>query len=217
MTRLEREVRRRERRRLADLNRKAPQEDEIYRGAMRVLLDAALIGAGLLIGFNAGMHRAHAATIVQKNHLSATWQTGAPVVGQIPESFPEEVLPEAIDAATQSNGINALEVLEAERVGEPHEEWESLGKWKLSFYCPCRQCSSGWGHQTSSGATCVEGVTVACAILPAGTRVKIDGYGERIVQDTGAGVSGKHLDVFMESHGECLRHGIQYREVWVKK
>lgn len=63
----------------------------------------------------------------------------------------------------------------------------------------------------------MEGVTVACAILPAGTRVKIDGYGERIVQDTGAGVRGQHLDVFMESHSRCLDHGIKYREVWIKR
>ena len=216
MTKLEAEVRRRERRRLADLNRKAPQEDEIYRGAMRVLLDAALIGAGLLIGFNAGMHRAHAATIVQKNHLSATWQTGAPVVGQIPESFPEETLPEAIDVELVNDPpILGTEIVES--VGEPHEEWESLGKWKLSFYCPCRRCSGSWGHRTSSGATCQEGVTAACAILPAGTRVKIDGYGERIVQDTGAGVRGQHLDIFMESHSRCLDHGIKYREVWIKR
>ena len=216
MTKLEAEVRRRERRRLADLNRKAPREDEIYRGAMKVLLDAALIGAGLLIGFNAGLHRAHAATIVQKNHLSATWQTGAPVVGQIPESFPEEVLPEAIDVELVNDSpILGTEIVES--VGEPHEEWESLGMWKLSFYCPCRRCSGSWGHRTSSGATCQEGVTAACAILPAGTRVKIDGYGERIVQDTGAGVRGQHLDVFMESHSRCLDHGIKYREVWIKR
>lgn len=132
MTKLEAEVRRRERRRLADLNRKAPQEDEIYRGAMRALLDAALIGAGLLIGFNAGMHRAHAATIVQKNHLSATWQAGAPVVGQIPESFPEEAPPEAIDAAEVATMPDAVMV---ERVGEEPEQWESLGIWKLTAYC----------------------------------------------------------------------------------
>lgn len=100
---------------------------------------------------------------------------------------------------------------------KPQENWESLGKWKLTFYCPCKRCSGKWGRRTSSGATCEEGITVACATLPAGTVIKIDGYGERVVQDTGAGVRGRHLDVFMESHSECLKNGIQHREVWIKQ
>lgn len=99
----------------------------------------------------------------------------------------------------------------------PGETWEDLGKFKLTFYCPCHTCSGEWGHQTSSGATCVEGITAACAILPPGTVVMIEGYGERIVQDTGGGVRGKHLDIFMESHRECNDHGIKYRNVWVKR
>ena len=118
--------------------------------------------------------------------------------------------PSDAEAEIEGSGISTTEDSE-------EEKWESLGKYKLSFYCACRKCSGNWGHRTSSGATCQEGVTVACAILPPGTEVLIEGYGHRIVQDTGAGVKGKHLDVFMESHSQCLKHGIQYREVWIKK
>ena len=213
MTKLEAEVRRRERRRLADLNRKAPQEDEIYRGAMRVLLDAALIGAGLLIGFNAGMHRAHAATIVQKNHLSATWQTGAPVVGQIPESFPEEVLPEAIDVELVNDSpILGTEIVES--VGEPHERWESLGKWKLTFYCKERCCNGRNAHRTASGAPMVEGRTVAVGGLPFGTELMINGH-VYVVEDRG--VRGNHVDILVSSHQRARNLGVQYAEVFVKK
>ena len=130
--------------------------------------------------------------------------------------FPPEAIevnnssPSDVKAEIEGSGISTTEDSE-------EEKWESLGKYKLSFYCACRKCSGNWGHRTSSGATCQEGVTVACAILPPGTEVLIEGYGHRIVQDTGAGVKGKHLDVFMESHSQCLKHGIQYREVWIKK
>lgn len=131
-----------------------------------------------------------------------------------------EFPPEAIEVNNSSPSDAEAEIEGSDMATDSdaeEERWESLGKYKLSFYCACRKCSGNWGHRTSSGATCQEGVTVACAILPAGTRVKIEGYGERIVQDTGAGVRGKHLDVFMESHSQCLKHGIQYREVWIKK
>lgn len=209
MTKLEAEVRRRERRRLADLNRKAPQEDEIYRGAMRVLLDAALIGAGLLIGFNAGMHRAHAATIVQKNHLSATWQTGAPVVGQIPESFPEEVLPEAIDAAEVATMPDAVMV---ERVGEEH--WEYLGRWKTTGYCSCRKCNGRNAGRTASGAPMIPGRTIAVGGLPFGTVLRI-GDREYVVEDRG--VRGNHADILYPNHRSASNHGVQFMEVWIRK
>lgn len=203
MTKIEKEMRKREADAIRAVNKSADDYQDVYEGAMRVLFNLVLLITGIVIGFYISESRVQAAT--------AQIPPRCEYVGPITEAAPEEPLV----------GINEMPVATmpdaqmVERVGEEH--WESLGKWKLSFYCPCRQCSSGWGHQTSSGATCVEGVTVACAILPAGTRVKIDGYGERIVQDTGAGVRGQHLDVFMESHSECLRHGIRYREVWIKR
>jgi len=95
------------------------------------------------------------------------------------------------------------------------ETREPAGQFKLTWYCPCRRCSGKWGHQTSSGATCEEGVTVAASYFKPGTRIYIEGIGERIVQDTG--VTGRHIDIFMEDHGECLDNGVKYRQVYVIK
>lgn len=203
MTKLERKVKKRERDAINAVNKSADDFKDIYDDALKVLFDLALVLVGIVIGMYLSAARAQAATTVS---IPPRCEYVGPITDPVPEELPV--------------GINEMPVAtmpDAMMVEPVGERWESLGKWKLSFYCPCRQCSSGWGHQTSSGATCVEGVTVACAILPAGTRVKIDGYGERIVQDTGAGVRGQHLDVFMESHSECLRHGLKYREVWIKR
>lgn len=202
MTRIEHEMKKRERDAIRAVNKSADDFRDIYEDAMKVLFDLVLVLVGIVLGMYLSAARTQAATVSIPPRCE--------YVGPITEAAPE-ALPEAV------NEVAIATMPDAEMVEPVGERWESLGKWKLSFYCPCRQCSSGWGHQTSSGATCVEGVTVACAILPAGTRVKIDGYGERIVQDTGAGVRGQHLDVFMESHSECLRHGLKYREVWIKR
>lgn len=187
-------------------------EDEAVESAKRVLVGVVLAGAGLLIGFNIGLQSAHAATIrAGRFKTSPIYTAGTQLVESIPETLPDDgeiSVTVATAADAEKDAITA---------DPPGERWESLGVWKLTFYCACRRCSGNWGHRTSSGATCQEGITTACAILPPGTVVKIDGYGERVVQDTGAGVGGKHLDVFMESHGECLRHGVQRREVWVKR
>ena len=197
-------MKKRERDAIRAVNKSADDYQDVYDGAMRVLFNLVLLITGIVIGFYISASRVQAAETV-------SIPPRAEYVGPITEAAPE-ALPEAVNEVPVATMPDAQMV---ERVGEEH--WESLGKWKLSFYCSCRRCSGNWGHRTSSGATCQEGVTVACAILPAGTRVKIDGYGERIVQDTGAGVRGQHLDVFMESHSECLRHGLKYREVWIKK
>ena len=131
-------------------------------------------------------------------------------VESIPEEMPiEEGPPEAIDGTINEVYVDVFK--------EPEPTLKPIGKYKLTFYCPCQRCSGKWGYRTSSGATCQEGTTVACAILPAGTRIYIDGYGYRTVQDTGGGVYGKHIDVFMESHSECLRHGIKYAEIYLVK
>ena len=95
------------------------------------------------------------------------------------------------------------------------ETMEPVGSFKLTWYCACRRCSGKWGHRTSSGATCQEGVTVATDYFRPGTRIYIEGFGERIVQDTG--VHGRHIDIFLEDHDECNRLGVQHRQVYIVK
>lgn len=97
-------------------------------------------------------------------------------------------------------------------------ELRSLGKFKITWYCPCRKCSGKWGYQTSSGAKCTEGRTVAVdkRVIKEGTHLLINGH-EYIAEDTGGGVKGKHIDIFNESHSTCLdrEHGEKYWEVFV--
>lgn len=171
---------------------RAEVESALAESGKRVLVGAVLTGAALLVGFHLGTNAPHAAV---PSGITPY------MVEPFPDTFPEDGTPPV--------AINEMITAKS--------EWESLGTWKITHYCPCRKCSGKWGRQTSSGETCEEGITAACAILPAGTVVKIDGYGERVVQDTGAGVRGNHLDVFYESHSECLERGIKYREVWVKR
>lgn len=93
---------------------------------------------------------------------------------------------------------------------------ESLGTFTLTFYCPCKKCSGKWGRKTASGAICEEGRTVAVdpKVIPLGSHIIINGH-EYIAEDTG--VYGNRIDIFMESHSECLRNGVQKAEVFVVK
>ena len=134
----------------------------------------------------------------------------------VPEIPPEDGQPpEALEVDGHAADIHVGPSTPSNPV--PEEVWESLGMYKITFYCACRQCSGKWGHRTSSGATCQEGVTAACAILPEWAQVRIDGFGDRVIQDTGAGVRGRHIDIFYENHQLCSDLGIQYKEVWIRR
>lgn len=44
-------------------------------------------------------------------------------------------------------------------------------------------------------------------VLPFGTRLRIPGYGEGVVEDTGGAVTGRHVDVWFPTHEAARRWG----------
>jgi 3D (Asp-Asp-Asp) domain-containing protein len=95
--------------------------------------------------------------------------------------------------------------------------WVPLGSYKVTFYCNCKRCCGKWaGGPTASETMPVQGRTVACGSLPLGTHILIEGMGERVVEDRG--VKGRHIDVYMDSHSECLKNGVKHLQVfrWVQ-
>ena len=95
--------------------------------------------------------------------------------------------------------------------------WKAIGTYKLTFYCPCHQCSGDYGRSTASGAICTEGRTVAVdpKVIPLGSHLLINGH-EYIAEDVGGGVKGHHIDVYLEDHDTCNDRGIEYAEVFIQ-
>lgn len=96
-------------------------------------------------------------------------------------------------------------------------ELVSLGTFTAFAYCSCPKCCGQWsGGPTASGTMPEAGRTVAAdwAVLPAGTEVYIEDLGWRVVEDTGSGITGDKLDIYMESHQAALAWGIRELEVW---
>ena len=92
----------------------------------------------------------------------------------------------------------------------------NMGEFKLTFFCPCEICSEGFGHETSSGKTARSEHTIAVdpEVIDIGSKVLINGI-VYTAEDTGGGVKGDHIDIFVESHEETLKRGVQYTNVWV--
>jgi 3D (Asp-Asp-Asp) domain-containing protein len=71
---------------------------------------------------------------------------------------------------------------------------------------------------TASGKRVEAGVTIACPReLPFGTRVEIEGVGERVCWDTGGAIKGRKLDLYIPSLKEALKFGRQELRVRIIK
>ncbi|SFM16785.1 3D (Asp-Asp-Asp) domain-containing protein [Paenibacillus sp. 1_12] len=70
---------------------------------------------------------------------------------------------------------------------------------------------------TASGSRTEEGRTIAAdwKVLPKGTKVYIEGIGERVVEDKGGAIKGNKIDVFFESEKEALNFGRQQLNVTI--
>ncbi|MGN1015032.1 MAG: 3D domain-containing protein [Butyricicoccus sp.] len=93
----------------------------------------------------------------------------------------------------------------------------SLGQFKLTFYCGCTVCSEQWGTQTATGTTCVEGRTIAVdpTVIPYGSKVHIDGFGDFIAEDCGGAIKGNRIDIYVADHARCNALGVQYANVTI--
>lgn len=96
--------------------------------------------------------------------------------------------------------------------------------WKLTFYSlntestGKRPGDKGYGY-TASGTYVKEGRTIACPpSLKLGTKVWIEGFGERTCEDRGSAVQGKKIDVYLEArtYNQLMQLGVK-RNITVRK
>lgn len=83
-------------------------------------------------------------------------------------------------------------------------------------YCGCAQCSEGWGTMTATGRHTVSGRTIAVdpSVIPLGSRVVINGH-IYVAEDTGGGVKGNHVDIFMDNHSSTYNWGARRVQVTI--
>lgn len=134
-------------------------------------------------------------TGVCSNGWSAV-QLPSGICGYVSNEFLSDVVPEG-----------------AENIGE------SLGVFTVTYYCACPICCGSWsGGPTASGAYPTADWTIAADpdVLPLGTRVYMNGH-EYCVEDTGSGVDGKHIDVFVTDHDLAVQNGIGSVELFASE
>ncbi len=89
-----------------------------------------------------------------------------------------------------------------------------LGRFKLTAYARAKGRARAI---TATGTSARAGRTVAVDpnVIPLGSHIFIEGIGERIAEDVGSAVKGRHIDVFLPSNPAATRFGVQRGKVSV--
>lgn len=91
----------------------------------------------------------------------------------------------------------------------PTEQWQSLGIFEVTAYCHCELCNDQWAYgNTFSGTYPEVGRTIAVdpSVIELGSEIMIDDH-VYIAEDTGSGITGNHIDIYMGSHDEAIQFG----------
>lgn len=84
-------------------------------------------------------------------------------------------------------------------------------------YCPCAKCNYPYGGQPSYlGYPLKKGiVAVDPRVIPMGSRLYIEGYGDAIAADQGNAIKGNRIDLCFSTHQQALNWGIKTVRVTV--
>lgn len=92
------------------------------------------------------------------------------------------------------------------------EAGKLIGNFTITSYCPCIKCNgkysveAGGSGKTKSGTMPEAGLTIASNILPLGTYVMFNNHVYH-VEDTGTGLPGNWIDLYVNTHQEALNWG----------
>ena len=105
---------------------------------------------------------------------------------------------------------------------KPEPVKEYIGEFEITYYTAGPESTDKSPEHpqygiTRSGTKVKEGHTIAAdwTVLPAGTKVFIEGIGERVVEDTGGLIVDKCIDVYIERLEDIPSVGRHKADVWI--
>ena len=122
-----------------------------------------------------------------------------------------EPVPEAYDGLTEHEITNLETEREASRL---IDEEVSRGAERIMTM---EATAYTWtGYRTASGTWPAVGtVAVDPKVIPLGSRLYVEGYGEAVAEDTGGLVKGNIIDLYFPTESECWEFGRRQVEVRV--
>lgn len=99
-----------------------------------------------------------------------------------------------------------------------YNDYQNLGEFKITYYCPCAKCCGKSDGITATGTIATEGRTVAVdpSVIPYGSTLVIDGKAY-VAEDCGGAIKSNKIDIYVDDHQKALELGVDYFEVFLQK
>ncbi len=150
--------------------------------------------------------------------LAAAALTTLPACKAVPKDAPASEPAPAVSQAPAENGYTWF-AKKGQSRGAKQESAApaepALQRVVVTGYCSCPLCCGPNATGLTASGTKAQLGTMAAdpSIFPLGTQLNVPGYGDGVVEDTGARVKGYHIDVWFPTHAEAKAWGT--REMFV--
>ena len=152
--------------------------------------------------------------------LAAAALTALPACKAVPPDAPAPEPAPAVAEAPAEQGRHWFAKKGQRRAAKveaaaPSASEPALQRVVVTGYCSCPLCCGSNANGVTASGTKAQLGTIAAdpAIFPLGTQLNVPGYGDGVVEDTGARVKGYHIDVWFPTHAEAKAWGS--REMYV--
>lgn len=128
--------------------------------------------------------------------------------------------PNQIMYAVTSEVLHAeIKTIDIKPKEEKPIDTQYLGEFKITFYDADKACTGSNKGITKTGAHVTKDLTIAVdpRIISLGSYIYIEGIGIRKAQDTGNGIIGQAIDVYVPTHKEAKQRGVTTARVYIVK
>lgn len=122
----------------------------------------------------------------------------------------EEPQDKKVEIKKTENNEAKEDTLETEPAAKKEEKSHKTLTMVATAYTSDPAENGPWGNVAYDGQTLRRGiVAVDPNVIPMGTRLYIEGYGEAIAADQGSKIKGNRIDLFMDSKTEAYNWGMR--------
>ena len=102
-----------------------------------------------------------------------------------------------------------VEVLQEHQESEPPEPETVTFEATAYTWTGCRTATGTWPSRGT--------IATDPRVIPTGSKLWVEGYGEAVAADTGGAIKGQRIDLYMDTKHECLQWGRRKVEVQIRR
>jgi len=122
----------------------------------------------------------------------------------------------AITAAFNNQPLTPKGIRDNNSLTVAPENYKRVLNMTATAYAPGPLDNGKWNNQTYMGGTVKQGVAaVDPRVIPMGTKLWVEGYGEAVAEDQGSAIKGNRIDLAFNDRSNALDYGIQNVKIYV--